>query len=162
MAPLRNRTDDIPLLANTFILRMQATTGKKISGLTSAAMECFMEYRWPGNVRELKSALEFAFVIAEEGLIDLDQLPPNIASAQHPHNGPHHLHHIPAEDINSGYSHASASGTFEHPEKTALIEALRRTNGNQTQAARILGINRVTVWNRMKKYGIYLKRVLSV
>ena len=69
---------------------------------------------------------------------------------------------VKVNDINSGYSHASASGTFKHPEKTALIEALRQTNGNQTQAARILGINRVTVWNRMKKYGIDLKKVLSV
>jgi transcriptional regulator of acetoin/glycerol metabolism len=49
----------------------------------------------------------------------------------------------------------------ENAEKEALIEALRQTNGNQTQAARLLGINRVTVWNRMKKYGIDLKKVLT-
>ncbi len=158
LPPLRDRTEDIPLLTHTFIPRMQSITGKKITGLTPAAMECFMEYRWPGNVRELKSALEFAFVIAEEGLIDLDQLPPNIAGPQQTYNG---LHHLPAENRNSGYSHAPAAVPPEHPEKTALIEALRQTNGNQTQAARILGVNRVTVWNRMKKYGVDLKKVMT-
>jgi len=84
LPPLRNRTEDIPLLVNTFIPRLHSITGKQITGLTSAAMERFMRYRWPGNIRELKSALEFAFVIAEDGLIDLDQLPPNIAQVEWP------------------------------------------------------------------------------
>jgi two-component system response regulator HydG len=58
--------------------------------------------------------------------------------------------------------HAFRPNSHENAEKRALIEALQKTNGNQTQAARLLGINRVTVWNRMKKYHIDLKRVLSV
>jgi len=162
LPPLRNRTEDIPLLVNTFIPRLHSITGKQITGLTSAAMERFMRYRWPGNIRELKSALEFAFVIAEDGLIDLDQLPPNIAQPVWRPIQPDQQLREPVGHQNYPQMHALPSNSSENTEKSALIEALRQTNGNQTQAARILSINRVTVWNRMKKYNIDLKKVLSV
>ena len=160
--PLRKRPEDIPLLVNTFISRLRTRTTKKISGLTSAAMERFMEYHWPGNVRELKSALEFGFVIAEKGLIDLDQLPPNIAEPKPRVTEPTR---VPLQTVaykERGEIPISAPVSSENTEKTALVEALRQCNGNQTQAARILGINRVTVWNRMKKYRIELKTILSI
>ena len=162
LPPLRNRSEDIPLLVNTFIRRMRAKTGKNISRLTPAAMECLMEYHWPGNIRELKSALEFAFVIAEGEVIDMDQLPPKIVQ-------PPNQFISPAHQLAPGIGHHKTMETMilssnpEGPaEKRMLIEALKKTNGNQSQAARILGINRVTVWNRMKKYGIDLKKILSV
>ena len=101
-----------------------------------------MDYSWPGNVRELKSALEYAFVIAESGKVDIDHLPPQFAPGD-------------------GGTEAGRSQADDSPEKVALIEALRRSNGNQTQAARLLGINRVTVWNRMRKYGVDLRKVLQ-
>ena len=161
LPPLRHRSEDIPLLVNTFINRLNATTDKNIAGLTSAAMQRFMEYRWPGNVRELKSALEFAFVVAENGLIDLDQMPPHIANAGWM------LSHMDQPNSES-FAHdqyrqmpASASLSPQSAEKNALIAALQQTKGNQSQAARILGVNRVTVWNRMKKYGIDVKKILS-
>lgn len=142
--PLRERPEDIPLLLNTLIGRLRLRTGKDISGLTPEALALFMEYNWPGNVRELKSALEYAFVIGEGGAIGRKHLPPKIAERQ---------------DAGSrGVFSLGAAG--DPPEKTALIEALRQSEGNQSQAARILGVNRVTVWNRMKKYGIDLKKVM--
>ncbi len=162
LPPLRDRTEDIPLLVNTFIPRLHTITGKQITGLTPTAMERFMRYRWPGNVRELKSALEFAFVIAEDGLIDLDQLPPNIAQVEWRPIQPDQQFRESIGHQNYPQMHAFTSNSSGNAEKIALIEALRQTNGNQTQAARLLGINRVTVWNRMKKYGIDLKKVLSV
>jgi transcriptional regulator with GAF, ATPase, and Fis domain len=155
LPPLRDRTDDVPLLVNTFIRRMRSKTGKSISGLTPAAMERLMNYPWPGNVRELKGALEFAFVIAEAGLIDLDQLPPKIAEPAR-----FCLHQV-IDNAKSEESRTDAIPSGDPAEKTALVEALKKTNGNQSRAARILGINRVTVWNRMKKYGIDLKKVLT-
>jgi len=97
-----------------------------------------MSYSWPGNVRELKSALEYAFVIAEKGSIGLEQLPHPLVSEP--------IRHSPRSN--------------ESEEKVALIEALRKSNGNQSEAARILGVNRVTVWNRMRKHGIDLRKVL--
>jgi len=138
LPPLRERLEDVPLLVNAFVERLQERTGKRITGLSSEAMDRFMSYSWPGNVRELKSALEYAFVIAEKGTIDLGQLPhPLVSEASR----------FPAN-------------LKEPAEKIALIEALRQSNGNQSMAARILGVNRVTVWNRMRRHGIDLRKVL--
>ena len=144
LPPLRERREDIPTLTRAFITRFQKDTGKKITGLTPKAMEFFMTYDWPGNVRELKSALEYAFVIAEKGLIDSDQLPPQIIS----HERKKHPESPVIEDKNQA-------------EKEALVEALRQSKGNQSRAAQILGVNRVTVWNRMRKYGINLEKVMT-
>ncbi len=141
LPPLRARQEDIPLLTEAFIRQLRTRTDKPVVGLTRAAMERFMAYSWPGNVRELKSALEYAFVVAEGGSIDTRHLPPSIEG-----NGPPEC--------------AFAEAAPPSGQKQALIAALRQSRGNQTEAARILGISRVTVWNRMKKYGIDLKRVL--
>ena len=139
-----DRKEDIPILVNAFIRRLQTKTVKNITGLTPETMEEFMAYQWPGNVRELKSALEYAFVIAEEGLINPDHLPSKTAA-----------------DIKTGGLNAVLFDSKDLAEKKALIEAVRQSKGNQSQAARILGINRVTVWNRMKKYDIDLKKVMT-
>ena len=79
LPPLRERKEDIPLLVSTFIQRLQRITGKRITGLTPTALKLFMDYSWPGNVRELKSALEYAFVVADTGKIDAEHLPPQFA-----------------------------------------------------------------------------------
>ena len=145
LPPLRQRKDDIPLLVNTFIDRLEIRTGKSIRGLTRDALNRFMDYRWPGNVREMKSALEYAFTIADKDTIDIDHLPP------------HMLNHVsPSVSVSEAAFRDSGS-----TERQQLIEALQATNGNQSQAARIIGINRVTVWNRMRKYGINLKREIE-
>ena len=141
--PLRKRSEDIPLLVNTFIHRLRSRTGKNIIGLTKIAMDYFLSYAWPGNIRELMSTLEYAFVVAEEGLIGLDQLPPQIIGN--------------AELSDNNFLTANHGDAAE---KNALIEALRKSRGNQSQAARILGVCRVTVWNRIKKYQINLSSVL--
>ncbi len=147
LPPLRDRKDDIPLLINSFIYDLNNKTGKTINGLSHSAMKAFMDYSWPGNIRELKNAMEYGFVTADSTSIRLDNLPPKITSSQNGEITP---------DL-------SLKGSDESPrEKMQLIEALKQTNGNQTKAAKILNINRVTVWNRMKKYGIDLKKVLSV
>jgi transcriptional regulator with GAF, ATPase, and Fis domain len=161
LPPLRKRAEDIPLLVSTFIQRMRSRTGKTISRLTPAAMERFMAYHWPGNVRELKSALEFAFVLAEGDVIDLDQLPPKIGGSDRMQPTTETLPYRIRDPEMPGEPSAFSSKPGDTTEKTALIEALKKTNGNQSQAARILGINRVTVWNRMKKYGIDLKKVMT-
>jgi two-component system, NtrC family, response regulator HydG len=140
--PLRERKEDIPLLVNSFVQRLQVRTGKTITGLTPEALQYFMDYAWPGNIRELKSALEYAFVIAEKGKIDIAHLP----------------HPLAETAMKGGNRMGGKDGSRE---KQALIAALRETRGNQSQAARLLGINRVTVWNRMRKYGIDLKWVVG-
>jgi len=143
--PLRERSEDIPLLINSFVSRLRARTGKPISGLDHDALELFMNYQWPGNVRELKSALEYAFVIAEAGLIKLSHLPTSMTEEK-----------LPFKKISEKMIETNPAS-----EKERLIQALRQSNGNQSKAARILGIARVTVWNRMKKYGIELSKVIE-
>jgi DNA-binding NtrC family response regulator len=122
-------------------------TQKKISGLTKGAMETFMTYPWPGNIRELKSALEYGFVIADHGSIDMDHLPPKIVK----------------ESMRVYRETDTTSMPVRHHDlskREQLLQALKQSHGNQSEAARILGVNRVTVWNRMKKYKIDLKKVL--
>jgi two-component system response regulator HydG len=140
--PLRERREDIPLLVNSFVQRLQVRTGKAIKGLTPEALKAVMAHEWPGNIRELKSALEYAFVIADSGPIGVDHLPPALAEVPRAPS----FRKAPVGDAK---------------ERQALIEALRRTGGNQTRAAELLGINRVTVWNRMRKYGIDLNKVIE-
>ena len=143
MPPLRDRSEDIPAIIHHFIYKLRDKTGKRITGLTQRAMEAMMLYSWPGNVRELKSSLEYAFVIAEEGLIDPHQLPPQVLK------GKRRTQAAPKEK------------NQDRSDKEALISALKESGGNQSEAARILGVNRVTIWNRMKKYGIGKKIHIS-
>ncbi len=147
LPPLRERIEDIPVLVNTFIQRLMAKTGKNITGLSQNTMELFMKYRWPGNIRELKGTLEYAFVIAEKGLIHLEHLPQKFTVAPEISTPPDQS---PPDILDS----KTAS------QKDELIAALQKSNGNQSQAARILGVNRVTVWNRIKKYNINLKKTV--
>jgi len=156
LPPLRARKEDIPLLVGAFIERLRRKTGKRISGLSKAAMPQVMAYAWPGNVRELKSALDYAFIVTEGRTIQPDDLPDNIqgTAARQPDSGAH---------AESGLQASRPEAALPVPdEKTALINALRQTGGNQTRAAQLLGINRVTVWNRMRKYGINLEKELKV
>ena len=144
LPPLRERKDDITLLINAFIHELQSDTQKRISGVSSEVMDIFMQYHWPGNIRELKSALEYAFLVAESGQVEIQHLPAQLQSAIKTETAPQSV--------------AADAGTAVGPEEKAqLIEALRKAGGNQSRAAGILGVHRMTVFNRMRKYGITLK-----
>jgi two-component system response regulator HydG len=141
LPPLRQRKEDIPLLIQSFLNRLRCSTGKDVKGLTPSAMASLTAHDWPGNVRELKSALEYAFVVGGEGWIDVHHLPPLLSSG-----------------LESGPMKEKEKGPAAN-EKEALMTALRQTGGNQSEAARLLGVSRVTIWNRMKRHGIDLKKV---
>ena len=143
LPPLRERKEDIPLLVETFMQRFSKKTKKNIRGIQREAMNALIEYPWPGNVRELKSILHYAFTIAESGPINCNHLPPQLMGRG-----------SSAAEIETSVSVKFSRG------KQDLIEALSKAGGNQTRAAEILGVNRVTVWNRMRKYGIDIKRDL--
>jgi two-component system, NtrC family, response regulator HydG len=145
LPPLRERLEDIPLLVDHFLGRLRQTSGKAITGVEREAMKALLEYHWPGNVRELKGALEYGAVIAEEGPIAPEHLPPKIRGAR----------------LSRASPEADRSPGPETDEKTALIAALRQTRGNQSQAAALLGVSRVTVWHRMKKYGIDVHKLVT-
>ena len=142
--PLRERVGDIPLLAESFFRRIQLKSDKKIQGITNKAMELLMEYDWPGNVRELKSAFEYAFVTCQESIIQPYHFPPTVYQA------PEFLETVQKKVLNR-----------EETKKKQLIEALAKTDGNQSKAAEILGVSRITVWNWMRRYGIVASRKIS-
>ena len=149
LPPLRERREDIPVLVNTFIQRLMSKTRKNITGLSHETMNLFMNYKWPGNIRELKGALEYAFVIAEKGLIHPEHLPQKFT-----------MEAMINEPVDSSIVFPVRNDTI-FQKKDELISALRQSSGNQSEAARILGVNRVTVWNRIKKYNINLKTIIS-
>ena len=140
--PLRDRRGDIPLLAETFFSKICLKNDKAIDNISNRAMDMLMNSGWPGNVRELKSAMEYAFVTCQGSQILPEHLPPDITADSHP------LQVI-----------EKAAVTGDALKKKRLLEALEQTGGHQSKAAALLGVTRVTVWNRMKKYGITQKKV---
>jgi two-component system response regulator HydG len=143
--PLRERISDIPLLAESFFRRIRLKNDKKIQGISNETMEQLMSYSWPGNVRELKSAFEYAFVACQESMIQPDHLPPAIVQGKKPQAA---LKILPLKR--------------EDLQKHQLIEALEKSAGNQSKAAELLGISRVTVWNRMKRFHITSNRKIDI
>ena len=141
---LSERLDDIHLIVQNFIEQNAARSGKKIVGLKPEAMEALTNYSWPGNVRELRNAIEYAFVLCSENWINKEHLPPKITA-----NGKRPL-----------TNHHRSSASWEE-ERKKLIDTLRQVGGNQSEAARILGVSRVTIWKRIKKYGIDLETDLT-
>ncbi|MFZ0928899.1 MAG: sigma 54-interacting transcriptional regulator [Syntrophobacteraceae bacterium] len=137
LPPLRERLEDIPILAESFFRKIQMKSGKDIKGISKDLIDCLINYTWPGNVRELKSAFEYAVVVCQEQMIRAHHLPPSILQGK--------------TAIRHGKALAQSK---EEIKKRELINALTRAKGNQSLAAELLNISRVTIWNRMKKYGI--------
>ncbi len=113
-------------------------------GISNEAMELLMSYAWPGNVRELKSAFEYAFVTCQELVIQPYHFPPTVNSAK-----------LSVKNTKKPLLNRTDM------KKKQLIEALESAGGNQSRAAEFLGISRVTVWNRMKRYGITAQKKIN-
>jgi len=138
---LRERREDIPLLIQNFVASVASKSGKPISGTAPSAMDVLMAYSWPGNVRELLNAVEYAVVLCPGGDIGVEHLPPRLTAAGEARSLP------PARES------ARASGRAER-QRRELVEALKACGGNQSEAARRLGVSRVTVWNRCKRFKV--------
>lgn len=143
LPPLRDRIEDIPLLANAFFEKTRLKSENPIGGISEEAMSLLMTHRWPGNVRELRSAIEYAFVACHESLIQPAHLPHSVCGDREP----------------PGLSGDPVSNLADF-RKRELMEALKKSGGNQAGAARLLGVSRVTVWNRIRKYGIDIRRII--
>ena len=144
LPPLRERQEDIPLLAQSFFRKIRLKNGKHIEGISTDAMEALVNYSWPGNIRELRSAFEYAFVTCQRSLIEPHHFPPSII------NAPKQMTVLRPPSL-----------TRQDSQKNKLLEALKQTGGNQSEAAHILGVSRVTVWNQMRRFGISLKRSID-
>ena len=129
---LKDRRDDIPVIVESFLAQ---------HGIHPRAMEKLLNYDWPGNVRELKNAIEYASVLCTGPFIEVQHLPPRIVLP--PSGG------TPPGKI-----------ADENGQRESFLKILRECDGNQSEAARRLGVSRVTVWNRIKKFAIDLKTEL--
>ncbi|MBK9516848.1 MAG: sigma-54-dependent Fis family transcriptional regulator [Anaeromyxobacter sp.] len=137
LPPLRQRKEDIPLLAERFLERLSVEMMKPIEGLSAEAMEGLLSYAWPGNVRELRNALERAAVVARTPVLQLSDL--GLPARAEP--GPA----APA---------GGALPSLDAVERRHIAAVLSSTGGNVSQAARVLDIDRVTLYSRMRKYGL--------
>ncbi len=134
LPPLRDRREDIPLLASVFLRQAQAASGKtEGQDFSREAMQRLMRYPWPGNVRELKSALEFSLIHCREPLIQVSDLPPEIAIIT---------------------PQVLMSEDNEPDEKDKIAAILKYTNNNRTEAAKILGMSRSTFYRRLVRLGL--------
>ena len=145
LPPLKERKEDIPLLVSAFTNKLRAKTHKDINGVSEDVLDLFYRYDWPGNIRELRSTLEYAFVLADTETIEPNHLPETVSAAPFIHM----YQQVPSK---------SEIKDLNNHERSALVKALQASNGNKAAAARILGVHRMTVWNRMRKYGISLKK----
>ncbi|MBW1739591.1 MAG: sigma-54-dependent Fis family transcriptional regulator [Deltaproteobacteria bacterium] len=136
LPPLRDRKDDIPLLADYFIKKYNKIDGRDVKGLTKDAAQTLMRMHWPGNVRELENVMERAVLLCGGDLIDKDAL---FAGERPKAAGMPESSSIPA-------------GSLKEMEKRVILETLDQTNGNRTHAAEILGISVRTLRNKLNEY----------
>ena len=138
---LQERREDIPLLVENFINRVRLKTDKPITGMSKEALDLLFRYDWPGNVRELINVIEYAFVLCHEGEIMPNHLPARVTGEQS---------RVTPRRVAKRHSHDD--------ERKLILEALEATGGNQSKAAEILGISRVTLWKRLKAFDIQVDR----
>jgi DNA-binding NtrC family response regulator len=131
---LRERREDLPLLARAFLADHAASTGKRVDGISDEAMAVLLEHSWPGNVRELRNALEYAVIRARSSILQANELPPEL------------LQILPLED--------AAIADTGQGDADRLQAALRRARGNRTRAAALLGISRATFYRRLRELGL--------
>jgi two-component system response regulator AtoC len=140
--PLRERKEDLGALIGFFLERFQKAFGKKVTGITGPAMEALSQYHWPGNVRELRNVFERIVILAQQPQIDIDHLPAEIRWSKSSENRQEKAQFIlPDQGID-----------LEEIERSFLLQALEKTQGNRTQAAALLGISRHALRYRMEKF----------
>ena len=139
--PLRERKEDIPPLVNTFVQRFARQLGKAEPTIAPEAFQKLLDYSWPGNVRELQNTIEYAVVLARNDIIGIKELPAEIQL-------PPALQTSPAPVRRSGVA------SLDDMERETILQALTQTHGNKKKAAELLGIQRPTLYNKMKRYAI--------
>src|SRR5208337_1231703 len=136
LPPLRERKEDIPLLVNHLLARLNRLYGKEVRGVDPKVIHLFQHYSWPGNIRELEHVLEHAFVFVKSAVITKDHLP----------------------ELESPLPRPAPEATLDHyrgaGERLVIQKALQRAQGRREVAARLLGISRSSLWRKMKAYSL--------
>lgn len=149
--PLRERTEDIPLLSRHFAETYAKTANTAVPTITRAALERMLGHRWPGNVRELKNAIERATLLSAGAPIQPEHLPPEVASAEPSST---RTSAALAADSNTPTVVLPVGSTMEDSEREMIRSTLMHTSGNKTRAAKMLDISLKTMHNKVKKFGL--------
>jgi PAS domain S-box-containing protein len=144
MPPLRERKEDMPLLINAFLHRIGLKTGKQVTAVSKPAIDIMYEYDWPGNIRELINVMEYAFILCREGEITPEHLPDYLL-----HKREKTISALVCPDVKD-----------TDTEKQELLAAMSSTGGNKAATAKVLGISRVALYNRLKKYRVYIEKTI--
>ncbi len=139
--PLRDRTTDVPMLANAFLERFKVKHGREIEAIDPEAYRRLLSYPWPGNVRELEHAIERAVLVARDRQISVPDLPEALQAA-------------PASPDVA----APAPGSLEEIERVSIVRALENSGWNKQAAAALLGLRRPTLYSKMRRHGIPQRR----
>jgi transcriptional regulator with PAS, ATPase and Fis domain len=137
LPPLRERDEDIPLLVDHFVEKLNAETGKHVKKVSQGAMDVLIDHAWPGNVRELENAIGHAFVHCRGDTVQPTHLPRDLIE--------------PTPYVAGGMI---PSASIEDMERAAITDMLKKCKGNRSLAARHLGIGRSSLWRKIKKYGL--------
>jgi len=140
---LRERREDIPMLIDYFLKQFTSLHHKQIRGVSAAARHRLLGFDWPGNVRQLRNVVESMVVVDYDGLLDVDDLPEELADAP-----------APSESADSACLVPLVGRPLEEIEKLFIAETLRVTGGNREEAARTLGIGERTLYRKIKQYGL--------
>ena len=142
--PLRKRKEDIPPLITQFVRQFAQRLGNPEPDVSPDAFQKLLDYSWPGNVRELQNAIEYGVVLAQQGVIGVKELP---AEIQLP---------LALQQAEVGGLPRKGVQTLDDLERQAILQALAESRGNKKKAAELLGIQRPTLYNKMKRYAIEL------
>ena len=137
LPPLRERSEDIPLLVQHFVRRFRTAKRRHIEGIEDEALALLVDYPFPGNIRELENVIERAFVVCQKSLIDVRSLPDYVRQ------------HRP-----EGRLGGETGDVLKNTEAKLVKRTLEKHRGNRTRAAEELGIHRVTLFRKMKRYGL--------
>ncbi|MDR4504250.1 MAG: sigma 54-interacting transcriptional regulator [Candidatus Scalindua sp.] len=134
MPPLRDRSEDIPLLIEYFIKKLNIRLHKNIESVSATVLKRFMDYRWPGNIRQLYNTMEYAFVTCTKSCITIENLPSDFDNVRN--------------------RDRQAKETANLKDRNQIVKALEKSGWNKAKAARMLGVHRVTIYKLMKKHSI--------
>ena len=140
LPPLRDRLSDIPLLAEHFLKNVCKETGKRVSGFTPEAIETMQRYQWPGNVRELQNVVERAVLLGKGDQISPEDFPTTLAAG--------------APILSRSTAGRNLKESLENPERTIILDMLQANHWNRNATAEALGINRTTLYKKMKRLGL--------
>jgi DNA-binding NtrC family response regulator len=146
--PLRERIGDIPLLADHYLKLFAEQTGRNITGFDDMALSAMQQFHWPGNVRELVNVIERAVVLSRDTTITASDLPEKMFADKENHAG-----------LDAHLSGESLKAALKQPERQLIIQALESNGWNRQKTAKLLGINRTTLYKKMKRYDIDFESV---